>query len=168
MCWHAIPHRLFMSGFRPASLTACPPREPPPLFEQEHRNPKELIIRRWTSRRRRRLVSGTFNVWSTPIADYVVLSARIMERSSNISFVIASDENTSRPRRPLQQQHGSNSLAILIKVILYFVTCVTHYMLRHTHALKTETRVPLLLAGNLIAPFWRLDSPCKSHWFYAT
>ena len=44
MCRHAIPHRLFMSGFRPASLTACPPREPPPLFEQEHRNPKELII----------------------------------------------------------------------------------------------------------------------------
>lgn len=42
LCRHAIPHRLFMSGFRPASLTACPPREPPPLFEQEHRNPKEL------------------------------------------------------------------------------------------------------------------------------
>ena len=37
----AIPHRLFMSWFRPASLTACPPREPPPLFEQEHRNAKE-------------------------------------------------------------------------------------------------------------------------------
>jgi hypothetical protein len=46
VCRHAIPHRLFMSGFRPASLTACPPREPPPLFEQEHRSPKELIIRR--------------------------------------------------------------------------------------------------------------------------
>lgn len=37
----AIPHRLFVSWFRPASLTACPPREPPPLFEQEHRNAKE-------------------------------------------------------------------------------------------------------------------------------
>lgn len=37
----AIPHRLFMSWFRPASLTACPPREPPPLFEQEHRNAEE-------------------------------------------------------------------------------------------------------------------------------
>lgn len=42
-----------MSGFRPASLTACPPREPPPLFEQEHRNPKELVNRR----RRRRLAN---------------------------------------------------------------------------------------------------------------
>ena len=39
----AIPHRLFVSWFRPASLTACPPREPPPLFEQEHRNAKESI-----------------------------------------------------------------------------------------------------------------------------
>lgn len=38
----AIPHRLFMSWFRPASLTACPPREPPPLFEQEHRNLQEF------------------------------------------------------------------------------------------------------------------------------
>lgn len=40
-CKVAIPHRLFMSWFRPASLTACPPREPPPLFEQEHRKAKE-------------------------------------------------------------------------------------------------------------------------------
>lgn len=59
MCRHAIPHRLFMSGFRPASLTACPPREPPPLFEQEHRNPKELTVRQCIPRKTAPLDAGS-------------------------------------------------------------------------------------------------------------
>jgi len=63
VCRYAVPHRLFMSGFRPASLTACPPREPPPLFEQEHRNPKELT----NGGRRCRLANGPFNAGSSSV-----------------------------------------------------------------------------------------------------
>jgi len=54
-----------MSGFRPASLTACPPREPPPLFEQEHRNPKELT----NGGRRCRLANGPFDAGSSSVVE---------------------------------------------------------------------------------------------------
>lgn len=48
----AAAFRLFASGLRPATLTACPPREPPPLFEQEPRRRTKLADRGIAARKR--------------------------------------------------------------------------------------------------------------------
>lgn len=157
-----------MSGFRPASLTACPPREPPPLFEQEHRNPKELIYPPMNQRKTVPIgESGTFNVRIQLCYELhrFVAHTRITERRTSRPpirppSVSGSDCRERAVLERFQRQHERFECLtiVIIKVSLLLVTRVTRCTLAHMNDFDKSLNsfsLYFFISKNLVAQLCR-------------